>query len=83
VVSVCTILIFSVAISYFYHRSRVALEREVENNAEKLVLASVNRMEATLRAIGKVAEAWGAPWRQGDLRPVIVAPSAADPDRET
>lgn len=59
VVSVCTILIFSVAISYFYHRSRVALEREVENNAEKLVLASVNRMEATLRAIGKVAEGVG------------------------
>jgi len=56
IVSVCTVLIFSVAIGSFYHRSRVALEQEVANNAAHLVLASINRVETTLHAIGKVAE---------------------------
>jgi sigma-B regulation protein RsbU (phosphoserine phosphatase) len=56
VITVCSTLIFSVTIGYFYHSSRVALERELENNARNLVLASVNRLETELSAIGKAAE---------------------------
>lgn len=56
VITVCSAVIFSVTIGYFYHCSRVALERELENNARNLVLASVNRVEIELSSIGKVAE---------------------------
>jgi len=48
--------IFAITIGYFYHSSRVALERELESNARNLVLASVNRVDKELTAIGKVAE---------------------------
>lgn len=56
VVSVCTTLIFSVAIGTYYLRSRATLEREVRHNAANLVQASINRVETTLHAIGKVTE---------------------------
>ena len=56
VITVCSTIIFSVTIGYFYHNSRVALEKELENNARNLVLASVNRVETDLTAIGTVAE---------------------------
>jgi len=54
VVTVCSILIFLLTIGWFYYRSCVSLEREMEDDARNLVLASVNRVEATLRSIGKV-----------------------------
>jgi sigma-B regulation protein RsbU (phosphoserine phosphatase) len=56
VITACSAVIFTVTIGYFYHSSRVTLERELENNARNLVLASVNRVETDLTAIGKVAE---------------------------
>src|ERR1035437_8019136 len=56
VITVCSAIIFTVTIGYFYHSSRVALERELEKNARNLVLASVNRVETELSSIGKVAE---------------------------
>lgn len=56
VITLCSALIFTTAIGYFYLRSRAALERELENNARNLVLASVNRVDTELSSIGKVAE---------------------------
>ena len=56
VITLCSASIFTITIGYFYHSSRVALERELENNARNLVLASVNRVDKELTAIGKVAE---------------------------
>jgi len=56
VITVCSAVIFTVTIGYFYHSSRVVLERELESNARNLVLASVNRVETELASIGKVAE---------------------------
>lgn len=56
VITICCTLIFTVTIGYFYYRSRMILEREVENNARNLVLASVNRVETVLTSIGKVTE---------------------------
>lgn len=56
VITLCSASIFTITIGYFYHSSRVALERELENNARNLVLASVNKVDKELTAIGKVAE---------------------------
>jgi sigma-B regulation protein RsbU (phosphoserine phosphatase) len=56
VITVCCTVIFTVTIGYFYHRSRMLLERELESNARNLVLSSVNRVETVLAGIGKVAE---------------------------
>lgn len=56
VITVCCILIFAVTIGYFYHRSRVLLEGELEKNARNLVSASVNRLETSLVAISKTTE---------------------------
>ncbi len=56
VVSVCTTLIFTAAIGYSYHRSRVALEKEVATNVANLVQGSIHRVETTLRAIAKATE---------------------------
>lgn len=56
VVTCCSTLIFLIAIGYFYHLSCLSLEKEMEDDTENLVLASVNTVEATLRSIGKVAE---------------------------
>lgn len=67
VVSGCTILIFAVAIGYFYHRSRLALEHEVKNDATHLAMASINQVETTLRAIGKVVEDTSRSLELGDF----------------
>ena len=56
VIMVCSTVIFTVTIGYFYQSSRTALEMELENNARNLVLASVNRVDIELSSIGKVAE---------------------------
>ncbi len=56
IITVCSVTIFAVTIGYFYHSSRVTLERELEETARNLVLASVNRMETELSSIGKVGE---------------------------
>jgi len=56
VITACSAVIFTVTIGYFYHSSRVTLERELENNARNLVFASVNSVETDLTAIGTVAE---------------------------
>lgn len=56
IISVSSTIIFSATIGYFYYSSRVALEKELENNARNLVLASVNKLETELSSIGKVAE---------------------------
>jgi sigma-B regulation protein RsbU (phosphoserine phosphatase) len=56
VITVCSAIIFTVTIGYFYNRSRDALERELEENARNLVLSSVNRVETELSSIGKVTE---------------------------
>jgi len=56
VITLCSASIFAITIGYFYQSSRVALERELESNARNLVLASVNRVDKELTAIGKVAE---------------------------
>jgi len=56
VITVCCTLIFSVTIGYFYYRSRVLLELELEKNARNLVLSSVNRVETSLVSIGKATE---------------------------
>ncbi|KIH76878.1 serine phosphatase [Geoalkalibacter ferrihydriticus] len=56
VITLCSVGIFAITTGYFYHNSRAALERELESNARNLVLASVNRVDKELTAIGKVAE---------------------------
>lgn len=56
IISVSSTIIFSATIGYFYYSSRIALEKELENNARNLVLASVNRLETAFSSIGKVAE---------------------------
>lgn len=56
VITVCCTLIFTATIGYFYQRSRLLLERELEQNARNLVLSSVNRVETSLASIGKVTE---------------------------
>lgn len=56
VITLCSTIIFAITIGYFYHSSRLALERELESNARNLVLASVNRVDTELSSIGKVAE---------------------------
>lgn len=56
VITVCCGVIFTVIIGYFYHSARVTLERNLEKNARNLVMASVNRVETELTAVGKVAE---------------------------
>lgn len=56
VITVCSVLIFTVTIGYFYYSSRQVLERGLEKNARNLVLASVNRVETALSSTGKVAE---------------------------
>ncbi len=56
VVSICTAMVFTAAIGYSYHRSRLALEKEVATNAANLVQASIHRVETTLQAVGKVTE---------------------------
>lgn len=56
VVSICTTLIFSIAIGYFYYQSRVMLERELEQNAANLVQSSINRLETTLHSIDQMSE---------------------------
>ncbi|WP_028317475.1 SpoIIE family protein phosphatase [Desulfobulbus elongatus] len=66
VVSVCTILIFSVTIGSFYYRSRVALKKEMRNDAANLVLASIYRVETTLHAIGKVTEGMARSLEMGE-----------------
>lgn len=49
-------IIFTVTIGYFYYRSRLLLEAELERNARNLVLSSVNRVETVLTSIGKTTE---------------------------
>ena len=56
VITLCSTGIFAITIGYFYQSSRAALERELESNARNLVLASVNRVDKELTAIGKVTE---------------------------
>lgn len=56
VITLCSVLIFTAIIGYFYHSSRCTLERELEQNACNLALAAVNKVETELTAIGKVAE---------------------------
>jgi sigma-B regulation protein RsbU (phosphoserine phosphatase) len=56
VITVCSVLIFTVTIGYFYYSTRQVMERGLEKNARNLVLASVNRVETALSATGKVAE---------------------------
>ncbi|OGR06525.1 MAG: serine/threonine protein phosphatase [Deltaproteobacteria bacterium RIFOXYD12_FULL_50_9] len=56
VITGCSALIFAATIGYSYYHSRMVLERELEENARNQVLASVNRVETILAAIGKVTE---------------------------
>ncbi|NTW82906.1 MAG: SpoIIE family protein phosphatase [Chlorobiaceae bacterium] len=51
----CTV-IFSITLSYNYYQSRVILERELESNARNLALSLVNRVEAELLSVSKVAD---------------------------
>ncbi len=51
----CTV-IFSITLSYNYYRSSVILEKELENNARNLALSLVNRVEAELLSVSKVAD---------------------------
>lgn len=54
VITVCSAIIFTVTIGYFYRSSRTALEKELEENSRNLVAASVNRVETILASTGKV-----------------------------
>ncbi|HTP66572.1 MAG TPA: SpoIIE family protein phosphatase [Geobacteraceae bacterium] len=49
-------LIFTAILGYNYYRSRIILQRELENNARNLALSSVNRVETVLTSVTKVTE---------------------------
>ena len=56
VITLCSSLIFAVTLGYNYYRSRVILERELENNARNLAMSLVHRVETELTAVAKVTE---------------------------
>lgn len=56
VITLCSLLIFVIALGYNYYRSRVILEQELENNARNLVMSLVNRVETELISVAKVTE---------------------------
>jgi len=56
VITLCSTLIFAVTLGYNYYRSRVILEKELENNARNLAMSLVYRVETELSAVTKVTE---------------------------
>lgn len=56
VITVSTSLIFTTILGYSYHRSKTILQRELENNARNLALASVNRVETVLSSVTRTTE---------------------------
>ncbi len=56
VITLCSTLIFAVALGYNYYSSRSILEKELESNARNLSLSLVNRVETELSVVSRVTE---------------------------
>lgn len=56
VITLCSSLIFIVTLGYNYYRSRIILEKELEDNARNLAMSLVNRVETKLSSVAKVTE---------------------------
>lgn len=56
VITLSGTLIFAAVLGYSYYRSRLLLQKELENNARNLALSSVNRVETVLTSVTKVTE---------------------------
>ncbi|NTV98115.1 MAG: SpoIIE family protein phosphatase [Chlorobiaceae bacterium] len=56
VITFCSTLIFMAVLGYNYYRSRVLLEKELENNARNLALSLANRVETELVSVSRVVE---------------------------
>ena len=63
VITVCSALIFTVTIGYFYYSSREVLEKELERNARNLALASVTGWKRSFPRTGRLRKGWPARWR--------------------
>ncbi|MDI6606773.1 MAG: serine/threonine protein phosphatase, partial [Candidatus Omnitrophota bacterium] len=48
------VLIFAVIFSYNYFFSRRIIEKNIENSAENLVFATINRIDAVLHPVEKI-----------------------------
>lgn len=56
VIMLCSAAIYALTLSYNFHESRKALQREVETNSRNLAMSLVNLVEARLAAVAKVTE---------------------------
>jgi sigma-B regulation protein RsbU (phosphoserine phosphatase) len=56
VITLSSALIFTAILGYNYYRSRIILQKELENNARNLAMSSVNRVETVLTSVTKVTE---------------------------
>ncbi len=56
VITLCSTLIFAATLGYNYYRSRVILEKELENNARNLAMSLVYHVETELVSVAKVTE---------------------------
>ncbi|MDQ5987829.1 MAG: phosphoserine phosphatase RsbU/P [Syntrophus sp. SKADARSKE-3] len=56
IITICSACIFMMIFGYNYYRSHIILEKELENNARNLTLASVNRVETVLNGVTKASE---------------------------
>ncbi len=54
VITLSSAVIFAAILGYNYYHSRAVLERELEQNARNLAMASVNRVETVLTSVTKV-----------------------------
>lgn len=67
VVTACTSAILFATLGYNYFSSRAQIERELEENAQNLTLASVNRVETVLSSVTRATEALGRAIEDGRL----------------
>ena len=56
VITLCSTLIFAVTLGYNYYRSRIILEKELENYARNLAMSLVYHVETELVGVAKVTE---------------------------
>lgn len=68
VFSVCSTLIFAVTLGYNYYRSRLLLEKGLQESARDVVRSSVNRVETVLASVAKVNEGTALALETGSYR---------------
>lgn len=67
VVTGCTSAILFATLGYNYYSSRAQIERELEEIAQNLTMASINRVETVLASVARTTEALGRAIEEGRL----------------